>query len=366
MKKYLFIVFAAMLAIGCGNREANVIKIGAIVFLTGESSSLGEPLKNGLLLAEQHINENGGIKGKNVKLIIEDSQSTPKGTINAFNKLISQGVIGIISTGDNEFRAINNLLDKKNIPVIATACTGGIDDRSPWLFRYCYSEQSQDKDLVEFIISTLGYNKLSLIYPNTLYGQDIKKYTSEYHIAFGGTIVSANAYQTESVNQRDLVLNALKNSPEVICVRGIGSAFETIIRNIRENNDKVQIIGDVTIGLPTTINNLGSILNGVYYVASELDTQSNRPIVQKYVSDYYDLHKVNPSFWDALGYDSLIFMATAINQTEENSPQQIRETIKSLKDVDCLLGVNNFNDNGDLNFRTSVYKIDNNLSIIVK
>ena len=53
------------------------IKVGAVLSLTGPGAGLGGPERNGIQLAEKRINERGGIRGRPLKIIIEDDGSKP-------------------------------------------------------------------------------------------------------------------------------------------------------------------------------------------------------------------------------------------------------------------------------------------------
>lgn len=362
MKKGIFYLLVLPLCVYitcCGSQKDDSIKVGAIVFLTGESSSLGVPLLNGLKYAEKYINNNGGINGRRIELIIEDSQSSAKGTLSAFNKLVMNNVTSIIVTGDNEFRAINELAKKNSIPIIATACTGGIEDRSKWVLRYCYSEQSQDRDIANFIYNDLKYRRMALIYPNSLYGQDIYKYTKKYFEELGGEIIAHQAFLSNEGNQRNTALSILRESPEIICVRGIGTAFEAIIKSLRENGYKNELIGDITLGLPATIKNTQNYIGKIFYVAGELDLDSKDLFVQSYIQEYKNEYMQDPSFWDALGFDSLYYLCHALANVDNlKDKNQILDALYTLGPIKCLLGTHGFNQNGDLNFITSVFVMD--------
>src|SRR3954453_11442349 len=51
------------------------ISIGAVLSLTGPGAGLGQPERNGILLAEKTINQRGGVAGRPVKVIVEDDGS---------------------------------------------------------------------------------------------------------------------------------------------------------------------------------------------------------------------------------------------------------------------------------------------------
>jgi len=101
MKKILLIVLLVVMT-GCGiTGNATVedtIKVGVIGTLTGYGAYYGEQEVKGILLARDEINSAGGIDGKLIELVVEDSQSSPAVSITALQKLISvdnvQYVIG--------------------------------------------------------------------------------------------------------------------------------------------------------------------------------------------------------------------------------------------------------------------------------
>jgi branched-chain amino acid transport system substrate-binding protein len=77
-------------------KEPKVYKIGAILPLTGNLAILGEPEKNGMSLAEEIINQQGGINGRPIKIIFEDSKGQPKEAVSIANKFINIDGIKII------------------------------------------------------------------------------------------------------------------------------------------------------------------------------------------------------------------------------------------------------------------------------
>ncbi len=75
-----------------------IIKIGAVISLTGDASPWGEYAKKGMDLAVESINKNGGINGRNVEIVYEDDHTDPKQAVSSWNKLSDidkvQGIIG--------------------------------------------------------------------------------------------------------------------------------------------------------------------------------------------------------------------------------------------------------------------------------
>ena len=91
MKKILVVLLTAVLLFGCQNqKDDNVVKVGVITPLTGFSASNGVMFQQGLMMAVDEINSEGGILTFDVQY--EDSKSTAKDAHTAYRKLASEGV----------------------------------------------------------------------------------------------------------------------------------------------------------------------------------------------------------------------------------------------------------------------------------
>src|SRR5580700_4503680 len=69
-------------------QQGEPIKIGAVVALTGPGAGLGQPERNGMLLAEKDVNDKGGVKGRPIKILVEDDGSKADNAKNKAEQLI--------------------------------------------------------------------------------------------------------------------------------------------------------------------------------------------------------------------------------------------------------------------------------------
>ena len=83
----------------------NEIVIGTIQDLSGPLAGYGKQARNGMLLRIEEINEQGGVNGRKIKLIVEDSSYDPKKAVLAAQKLVTQdkifAMVGHIGTAQN-------------------------------------------------------------------------------------------------------------------------------------------------------------------------------------------------------------------------------------------------------------------------
>ncbi|MEN9921541.1 MAG: hypothetical protein RLZZ517_519 [Candidatus Parcubacteria bacterium] len=106
MKKKIYSVLVIIIVLGVifalfsknTQENTNPIKIGVDISLTGVAADFGDMSKKAMELAVEEINANGGIEGRKVELYIEDDQTTPQGSVSAYQKLVGindvDGVIG--------------------------------------------------------------------------------------------------------------------------------------------------------------------------------------------------------------------------------------------------------------------------------
>ena len=98
----LFTALAAALALAAGPAFAQQgvskgeIVVGSIQDLSGPIAGFGKQVRLGMMLRVDEINEQGGIHGRKLKLLVEDSAYDPKKAVLAAQKLVNQDKIFIM------------------------------------------------------------------------------------------------------------------------------------------------------------------------------------------------------------------------------------------------------------------------------
>ena len=91
-------IIALILVLSLRQGEEKTVKIGAILPMTGSAASYGKWMHNGISLALDDINREGGIDGRKLAVVFQDSASDNKVAVNAANKLVSVDRTRIIET----------------------------------------------------------------------------------------------------------------------------------------------------------------------------------------------------------------------------------------------------------------------------
>jgi len=106
-----------------GIQQGDFIRIGAILPLTGKQSFYGIPLKNVLELAVKEINAQGGARGHNFELIVEDGVCSSNDARDAMEKLVQEIKVRVVIGGfcDEETLGALPVAEKYKIPLISGA-----------------------------------------------------------------------------------------------------------------------------------------------------------------------------------------------------------------------------------------------------
>jgi len=188
------------------------IKIGSLMALSGFLGPMGQKIKLGVELAVKEINEHGGINGRPVELIMEDTGTNPTQALEAFKKLVEvdgvQVVIGPMASG--EVMAIGDYANERHVVVISPSATSPeITTKFPddYLFRTVGSDALQGKALAEIMLEK-GFNKIAILVLNNAYGIGIEEKAKE---VLGDKVILTIRYDPTKMDFRT-ELDQIKNS----------------------------------------------------------------------------------------------------------------------------------------------------------
>ncbi|MEI8282715.1 MAG: ABC transporter substrate-binding protein, partial [Armatimonadota bacterium] len=121
------------------------IKIGCVTSISGDNKPWGTDQLEGCKLALNEFNKAGGLDGKKVGMVEGDTASKPDQAKLAAEKVLSQGVIGIVGeVSSGNTIQIANSAKAKAVPVVAVGATRtDLTKDSPHVFRVCYTDAFQ-------------------------------------------------------------------------------------------------------------------------------------------------------------------------------------------------------------------------------
>ena len=155
------------------------ITIGSIQDLSGPIAGFGKQVRLGMLLRVDELNEQGGINGRKIKLIVEDSAYDPKKAVLAAQKLVNQdkifAMVGHIGTAQN--MAAMPVQFEKNVinffPVTAAREMYEPFHRLKYSFAATYYDQM--RTAVPKIVKDKGGKKVCTMYQDDEFGLEVMR-----------------------------------------------------------------------------------------------------------------------------------------------------------------------------------------------
>jgi branched-chain amino acid transport system substrate-binding protein len=170
MKRSFSLLLAAVtLLSACQPGGSSTIKVGFIGPLTGDAAAYGVDTLNGAKLKVDELNKAGGINGKQVELIAEDSKCNGADAASAAQKLASiDKVVAVIGGAcSSETLAAAPILEAAKIPALGTLSSSpAITDAGDFIFRDYPSDALKTKAMAAYFKSK-GYTKVAIIAENT-------------------------------------------------------------------------------------------------------------------------------------------------------------------------------------------------------
>jgi branched-chain amino acid transport system substrate-binding protein len=243
-------VVIALLLSGCGTMTGEVVAeeeivIGSIQALTGNIATWGLWSQRAIDLAVEEVNEEGGINGKRVRVIHEDSPCVPSKAVGAFQKLHQAHRIKVLigPTCSPDIMAVAPLAEEsKTLMLVTVGSAPDYKEMGSYTFRVKPASNHHGKALAAFAWNELGAENAAIIHINAQNGVGYRDSFTEAYTALGGKIVSVESWERGTTGFKTQVLKTRTANPDVILITP-GGNHEALLKEIKEMGITVPIIG---------------------------------------------------------------------------------------------------------------------------
>lgn len=348
---------AALIAIAAGclvyaaqTQAAAPIKIGALFAVTGPAAYLGEPEKNTVLMVQEQVNAAGGINGRPIEIIVEDTEGDEAKTVMKAKKLITQDeVVAIIGpTRSGTTMAAIPIVEKYEIPMIS--CAAAEDIVKPvkkWVFKTPQSDADAARVIYEKI-KAMGITKVALTTGTTGFGaagrEQLKKLAPEY----GVTIVADETYGPKDTDMTAQLTKIKGTDAQAIINWEIVPAQTTIMKNRKQLGMTIPLFQSHGFGNIKFARDAGDAADGVLFPGGRLlavdtlpDSHPQKALLAKYKKDYEEQFKTDVSTFGGHAFDAVNLVIAALKAVGPDKAK-IREHIENTKNFVGTGGIFNY------------------------
>lgn len=330
------------------------INIGAVLDISGPSSSLGIPERDTLQMLADQLNAKGGINGRQVKMVILDNKSDETESVLAAKKLIDQEkVVAIIgSSASGTSLAMVDTVQKEGVPLVSLATNSKIvepaSDRK-WVFKMAQSDAIVADGMVKYAKSK-GIQKIAILYMNNAYGDGGQKALVKAAGDNGMSVVLQDKFEATD-KEMSAQLAQIKNSDaQAVMVWAIPPSASIVTRNYRELALNVPLIHSHGIANQNFLDLAGDAANGIEFpvgkivVADQLpDNDPQKQVLVSYTQDYTAKFNTPPSTFGGHAWDAFNIVVNAIKAGGADR-SKIRDSLEQTKNFVGISGVFNMSE----------------------
>lgn len=342
---FSFVIIAIAVSYGCSSKSADEIVIGIAGPMTGDQSKMGMDFKNGVQLAVDEWNAKGGVLGKKLALMVEDDQHDPKQAVSIANKLVNEGVAGVIGHFNSSCSIpASNIYADGGVPMITPATTNPeYTERGLWnVFRVCGRDDQQGRVAAAFVSDRLGAKRVAVIHDKTTYGQGLadefrKNLAPSNEVVYYGSIIQGD-------KDFKSVLTSVKSySPDVLYFGGIYPEGGLLVKQAGELGLSAAFVGGDGIIDQKFVEIAGDAADGAYITFSP--DPANMPTAREFLDKYHDRFGPHGPY-SVYAYDAANILIESIRESGSTGGRTLADTIRK-GSFDGALGMVSFDGKGD-------------------
>jgi branched-chain amino acid transport system substrate-binding protein len=314
--------------------EAESLKIGVIAPFSEDYALLGERVFNGVLLAAEAWNGQGGIRGERIQLVLKDSHCTFAGGRKAAEEAIAEGVLFIIgavcataSEGVAQVAGRAGVLQISPASVNVNLTLDAEGNTRPLVFRVPVVDPEQGTVAARYALEQIGARKAGMLYAEQgAYGNTLATAFRAAFVEGGGEIVASKAYDQNDESFFDSLDVVRAAAPDVLYMPGYHTVMNRLVPQARQFGLLQPIVG--SDGWDSPALNLTAVEGCVY--TSHFYLQDASPTVRAWNDLYWARYSAEADALATLSYDAANLLFAALAEAGIGEPLIVATVIETM------------------------------------
>ena len=329
------ILLYTLTACGASEDEADdaPFRIGVMESVSGSGETYGNVAVRSKQMAADEINGAGGINGRMLELVVEDSKCGAQDAITAYKKLTSVDGIKIIlgTSCSSAMLGVAPLAEADGVILFSgLASNPDIADAGDYIFRTQISDVEVGINTGNVLWAD-GIRTLATITEETDYAEGVRRTSVAQFEKNGGEVVAAERYASDITDFRSQLTKLLTAKPDALHVVPQSEfAAGTIVKQVRELGYEGPIYGEtITVGT-TSLDIAGDAATGMKAITAAPDPDNEK--AQEVLANFRDRYDYITLPWHlGSAYDDVYITAECLKKTGDD---QDADGFR-----DCLYGI---------------------------
>ena len=346
-----------LVILACGESEDDLFTIGVMESVTGPGETYGRVAVQAKQVAVDEINEAGGINGRMLELIVEDSKCNAQDSITAYNKLTDvDGVKIILGTScSGAMLGAAPLAEAEGVILFSGLATNpDIATAGDYIFRTSMNDAQLGIDTGNVMWAD-GIRTVATITEATDYAEGVRLTSVAQFETQGGRVVAEERYASDATDFRTQLTKLLSENPDAIHVAA-QSEFTggTILKQLRELNYDGPIYSEIVPVGATALEIAGDGATGVKAIIADIDPANARG--QEVLANFRERYGyITLPWYLGSAYDDVYITAECLKKTgDDQDADGFRDCLYDITWSGAIGDGYGFDSNGEVTGLTNV------------
>jgi branched-chain amino acid transport system substrate-binding protein len=300
-------------------QAAEPIKIGVVVPITSVLAPYGKPFVEALQIAADEANAKGGVDGRTIELVVEDSQASNTVAINALNKVLEQKPIAVFGAAlGTQILAMMPITEREKIPLLAGPSTRRVTQQGAKYFFRTGTHDALDKEVAtRFLVEDLKAKKVGILHVANEWGYSGRDNVTNFLKEFGGLQpVAVASYQPTDKDLTAQILQMKDAGADAVFSQGHPVDEALIVKQLDQLGVKVPHVasGSLCISFLQKLVTADEIAGHYCEAPDVLPPANPRPQVQDFVATFVKRMGYPPDAYPTLYYDGMSMLIAVMKK----------------------------------------------------
>jgi branched-chain amino acid transport system substrate-binding protein len=326
--------FLAIMALTLNSvSAADLIKVGVILPLSGKMAKFGGIENKSYLMAVDEINAAGGVNGKKIELIIEDTSGKSDVGRSAIEKLITRDNVIVVGGGCSStvtWAAIA-IAQQNRVPFLVN--TGSADRITEQGWEYIFRLNPPVSEYFDTFKSfaqeiAADIKTLAILYVDSAYGAyEVRKFIENTE-ALGLQIVLKQSFEAGVSDFKSLLITVKDKKPDLVYLVAQSMDASLLMRQSQELNLNPKLfVGDAAgFTLPEFQINAGKAAEYAWST-TRWTSAAPYPGAQEYYDKFVERYGMVPDYHGAQAYSAMYVIADALARTQDLTTIEVRNAL---------------------------------------
>lgn len=348
-KVVLAAVAAALLAGIQPVQAADVVKIGISAGLTGYAATVDRAWRDGVQLAAEALNAQGGVLGRRIEVVVEDNRSEPQEAVTAYRKMMTSDKVdlfisGCVSAGNF---AAAGMVARAELPMMLCSILPPQAAQVKWAFTTLPPAGFEVEKRFEYLRDKTTIRKVGVLHDPTPYALLQKNVAEKVAGQYGLEVVGVESYKQDDADLSVQITKMQAAGAGAVIKIGLGGTTLTAAKNMKQLGSTMLLL--TSLEDLAVFKSVAEVLGDrFFFVASPsqvfeaLADSPTKAEIAKFLGPWRAKYGDRDPNWASRGWDGVMLAAAAMRAGETAKGASVRDRIETIANFQGTTGVYTF------------------------